>query len=236
MPAGTIVSSGSLVSPGGQQGIPGPNAVSTDSGNIATFGSDSKIYVPPTPAGVIWDFAGATAPTGWLLCDGSAVNRTTYAALFTAISTTYGVGDGSTTFNLPDTRGRIGVGAGQGTSLTNRALAATGGEESHVLAIAELASHTHVQNAHGHTDSGHVHGDSGHAHALPIYSYSVTLTAGGAAIAAIGSGLNSSSGQANIGSAVASIQNTTATNQNTGSGTAHNNMPPFIVFNRIIKT
>lgn len=58
---------------------------------------------------MVSDFAGTSAPTGWLLCDGTAVSRTTYAALFAVISTVYGVGDGSTTFNLPDGRGRVNV-------------------------------------------------------------------------------------------------------------------------------
>jgi microcystin-dependent protein len=65
--------------------------------------------------GMVAAFARTTAPTGWLACDGSAVSRTTYAALFAAISTTYGVGDGSTTFNLPDCRGVFMRGAGSQT-------------------------------------------------------------------------------------------------------------------------
>lgn len=59
------------------------------------------------PTGVLQDFAGTSAPDGWLLCDGSEVSRTEYAALFAVIGTTYGVGDGSTTFNLPDERGQF---------------------------------------------------------------------------------------------------------------------------------
>lgn len=59
------------------------------------------------PTGVVLPFAGTAAPTGWLACDGTAISRTTYASLFAAISTSYGVGDGSTTFNLPDLRGRF---------------------------------------------------------------------------------------------------------------------------------
>jgi microcystin-dependent protein len=62
------------------------------------------------PAGAILVFAGSAAPTGWLLCDGSAVSRATYATLFAIISTTYGSGDGSTTFNLPNLKGRVPVG------------------------------------------------------------------------------------------------------------------------------
>ena len=64
--------------------------------------------------GMIFAYAGASAPTGFLLCDGSAVSRTTYAGLFSLIGTTYGAGDGSTTFNVPDLRGRFAIGAGTG--------------------------------------------------------------------------------------------------------------------------
>jgi microcystin-dependent protein len=62
------------------------------------------------PIGAILAWPGATAPTGWVLCDGSAISRTTYATLFAAISTSFGSGDGSTTFNVPDLRGRVMVG------------------------------------------------------------------------------------------------------------------------------
>lgn len=65
--------------------------------------------------GTVWMYGGATAPTGWLLCDGSAISRTTYANLFAVLSTTYGVGDGSTTFNVPDARGVFIRGAGTQT-------------------------------------------------------------------------------------------------------------------------
>lgn len=64
------------------------------------------------PAGVVVPYAGAAAPSGYLLCDGSAVSRTTYAALFAVLSTAFGSGDGSTTFNLPDMRETIPVGVG----------------------------------------------------------------------------------------------------------------------------
>lgn len=104
--------------------------------------------------GTVTQYAGSSAPTGWLLCDGSAVSRTTYAALFTIVGTTYGTGDGSTTFNLPDIRGRVSIGAGQGSGLTNRTLAATGGAETHTLTIAEMPAHTHTYHA-GQFGSGY---------------------------------------------------------------------------------
>ena len=96
-------------------------------------------------AGVIQMFAGATPPAGWLLCDGSAVSRTTYATLYAAIGDTWGAGDGSTTFNLPDLRGRAPIGAGAGSGLTARTLGGTVGVESVTLNAAQsgLRAHTH---------------------------------------------------------------------------------------------
>ncbi len=96
------------------------------------------------PTGLVSPFAGASAPAGWLACDGSAVSRSTYAALFTVLGTIYGAGNGTTTFNLPDLRGRTVIGVGQGSSLANRMLGGTVGEETHTLTTAEIPSHTHT--------------------------------------------------------------------------------------------
>lgn len=98
------------------------------------------------PTGSLLMFAGAAAPSGWLLCDGAAVSRTTYAALFAAISTTYGVGNGSTTFNVPDLCGRSPLGAGTGAGLTARTLGAIGGEQTHQLTDAELPASQILRN------------------------------------------------------------------------------------------
>jgi len=98
---------------------------------------------------------------GWLLCDGRAVSRTTYAALFTKLGTAYGAGDGSSTFNLPDGRGRGLIGAGTGTGLTARVLGAKGGEESHVISVGEMPSHDHGgKTAAGATATGTTGGGS----------------------------------------------------------------------------
>ncbi len=91
---------------------------------------------------MIWSCRGAV-PSGFLACDGAAVSRATYADLFAVIGTTHGAGDGVTTFNLPDARGRSAVGTGQGSGLTNRALGATGGAESHTLTEAQMPMHGH---------------------------------------------------------------------------------------------
>jgi microcystin-dependent protein len=101
-----------------------------------------------TPSGVIMQFAGVTAPAGYLFCDGTAVSRATYGGLFTAISTTYGVGDNSTTFNLPDLRGRVPVGRHTSDSSFD-VLGETGGAKTHTLTIAEMPSHTHNVQGNG---------------------------------------------------------------------------------------
>ena len=91
-------------------------------------------YVGFCPPGVVLPYAGAVAPEGWLLCDGTAISRTTYGSLFSAISTTYGTGDGSTTFTLPDFRGVYPRGAGT-NSTTNY-----GGVTGHTPAGGSLGS------------------------------------------------------------------------------------------------
>lgn len=103
---------------------------------------------PPTPPGAVMMWTTATAPGGWLLCDGSAVSRTTYAALFAAIGTTYGAGDGSTTFNVPNLKGRVPVGRDSGDSSFDT-LGETGGAKTHTLTVGEMPAHTHTTALHG---------------------------------------------------------------------------------------
>ena len=93
------------------------------------------------PVGCIVPFTSDVVPENWLLCDGSAVSRTEYALLFSIIGTTYGVGDGSTTFNLPDLRGRVAVGK-DGTQTEFDNLGEKGGEKTHQLTVGELPKHT----------------------------------------------------------------------------------------------
>jgi hypothetical protein len=118
----------------------------TDPAHLATKGYvDAQVsgIGGGVPIGSVFDFAGTSAPTGYLLCFGQAINRTTYAALFAALGTTYGAGDGSTTFNVPDLRGRFtagrddmgGAGAGRlGRNITAVNLGAVGGAEYTVFA------------------------------------------------------------------------------------------------------
>ena len=127
-----------------------------DAGVSAGAGVDGAL------AGTVsmWSGTASSVPNGYLLCDGSAVNRVTYTALFNAIGTAHGAGDGSTTFNLPNLRNRFVVGEG-----TSYALAATGGS-----ADATLVSHSH--NVNGNTNNTGDHGHSGNTSNTGDHSHS----------------------------------------------------------------
>lgn len=176
------------------------------------------------PAGSIIQWGGSTAPANWLLCDGSVVSRSTYASLFSAIGTTYGAGDGSSTFQLPDLRGRVAVGKNGGSFGT---LGATGGVESVTLTAAQsgLPAHNHTQNAHNHTQDPHSHGG--------------VIIIGGISVPQ-GSyyGSYGQYGTTNTSATTATNQATTATNNpNTAADAeqSHTNVQPYQVVNYIIK-
>lgn len=126
--------------------------------DAASTGWRSAVMVGAAPCGSIMPFAGATIPAGWLACDGAAVSRTTYSSLFAAlggISSPWGLGNGSTTFNLPDLRKRVPV--GKGASGTLSTLGAIGGAETMTLAEAHIAAHTHTFSATTSNSGDHQH-------------------------------------------------------------------------------
>lgn len=199
------------------------------------------------PPGSVITTAATSAPSGWLLCSGAAVSRTTYAALFAVIGTTYGAGDGSTTFNLPDLRGRVAAGLDNmgGTDAGRldwaNTIGTTGGAQNHTLTTAEMPSHTHIQDAHTHTQNAHTHTQDAHSHGLSVGTVVLVGNGGGVAYMT-SSGAYGTYNAATINNATATNQNTTATNnnttatnQNTGGGGAHNNMQPTLLLNYIIK-
>lgn len=166
MPAGWAVTfhnvgSGTItLNPNSSETIDGQTTIALIPGQSLTVystGTEFRTIVDGTPVGTIIDFAGATAPSGWLFCDELAISRTAFAALFNVIGTTYGVGDGSTTFNKPDLRGRAAVGkdnmggntAGRITSaavsIDGTVLGAAGGAQT--VASAALPSHNHELTA-----------------------------------------------------------------------------------------
>lgn len=193
------------------------NFISHESRISALEGSNFAL-----PPGVILARPSASLPTGFLLCDGSAVNRVNYAALFAVIGTTYGSGDGSTTFNLPDFRGRVPIGSGTGALLTNRTLGQKVGAETHTVSESEMATHSHTL-----TDPGHTH----------LYPHTHTAFGGG------GSTVyplfnNATASNANYGASGSPTQYATTgvTLSNTGGGGSHPNMQPSLVCNFVIKT
>jgi microcystin-dependent protein len=151
------------------------------------------------PPGVVLPFAGSTLPPGWLWCDGDAIDRWYYARLFGIIGVQFGSGDGSTTFNLPDMRGRVPValdnlgGSDAGRLSAANTVGGTGGTETHTLTSAEMPTHTH-----------------------PLAQ---TLVEAG-----VSATVNYDGGSAG------------GTTGFTGSGSAHNNMQPYLLLNYIIKT
>jgi microcystin-dependent protein len=98
-------------------------------------------------AGFIQAYGGKVAPEGWLMCDGSAVSRTTYADLFAVIGTAYGIGDGSTTFNLPNLGGKVPVGL-DSNDTDFEDLGQTGGEKTHTLTVEQIPPHWHTNEHH----------------------------------------------------------------------------------------
>jgi microcystin-dependent protein len=179
------------------------------------------------PAGSIIQWVSNTLPANWLLCDGSAVSRSTYSSLFAAIGTQYGVGDGTATFNLPNLKGRVAVGRDSAQTEFD-VLGETGGAKTHTLTTAQMPSHTHTQDSHNHTQNAHSHpvGGSG-----SLFLVNGGGTNGGANVTVGGGSYAVSVSQ----STTATNNPATATNQNTGGGGAHNNLQPYQVFNYIIK-
>ncbi len=141
--------------------------LSLNPGDVLAFDGTKWVAQPGVPLGTILPFAGAAAPPGWLLCDGSEVSRASYAGLFAAIGTAYGAGDDELTFCVPDMRGRVAVGLDNlGGDSANRltlaqadVLGGAGGSESHTpsgtvsvdgaigettLSVNQIPSHSHV--------------------------------------------------------------------------------------------
>lgn len=197
------------------------------------------------PAGIVMPFAGSVAPQGYLLCDGSAVSRTDYADLFTAIGTTYGAGDGSTTFNVPDLSGRVVLGVSQ-----SHALGTTGGEAAHTLTESELPAHSHVVPAHGHADDITATTPAlTHTITQPVFKYVRSNSSGTSYYRhgdAVNNGGGNASGSRSANAVVAkhdpadctvsgAIDDCASmTSSVAGNDGLHNNMQPYLVTNYII--
>ena len=216
------------------------NKTATISGVDTLTNSSGGAFVP---TGVIQMYGGSSAPTGWLLCDGTAVSRTTYASLFTAIGTNFGVGNGTTTFNLPDLRGRSPIGAGTGSGLTARTLGTNYGAETHTLSTSELPSHTHSNTVSG-GNTGNMSANASHTHTPAVDN--VQLGRGAYGFSALGGGyqglliLRGSDSGSSCTNTSTSVEHThtftpSISNASAGSGGAHANLHPVLTINYIIK-
>lgn len=186
-------------------------------GNLSTEVQKSITALTLKPGDVIESF-GLLNTDGRLLCDGAAYSRTDYADLFAAIGTTYGAGNGTTTFNVPDCRDRFPVGV-SGTKVVG----STGGEDTHVLTTAEMPSHTHGARLALDTSGG-----SGATVKGWAFNSSIGIGGGSNNVAdrAAGDTTGFSTANANAGYPIAV----------NGSGTAHNNIPPYMARWVYIKT
>jgi microcystin-dependent protein len=140
--------------------------------NSAVAFANSVAYTnAAVPSGVVQNYAGATAPTGWFECNGAAVSRTTYATLFTAIGTAFGAGNGTTTFNVPDLRGEFVRGWDNGRGVDSgraRGSAQAQSMQSHTHTGTTVSAGNHSHSASADTQGAHSHGvaDPGHSHAV----------------------------------------------------------------------
>jgi microcystin-dependent protein len=195
--------------------------------------------------GIIKMYGGASAPSGYLLCDGSEVSRATYADLFSVIGTSFGFGDGSTTFELPDLTARFPVGMDGGDADFDH-IGHIGGDKRVTLNVLEMPSHTHTQQAHNHTQQAHNHNmstqDTDHDHNIAFNN----ATAAGSTEPRIATGgtyesdgpisNNRQDHRHTIWSRTAVNNAATAVNNNAGAGNSHQNLPPYLAINFIIKT
>lgn len=210
------------------------------------------------PVGALVPFAGLTAPNGFLLCQGQSLSRTLYATLFNVIGTLYGEGDGSTTFNLPDTRGRtlfsVNPTNNNAPCSTVYPIGFKGGKEQQRLTIDQLPRHGHAIEIMGHThgvvDKGHIHPilDAPHKHNIGVRSNNEDVTNLQSVLSNI---VNASTtyGTVETEETFSGITSTlsaptgvkinkayeSATIKETGGNSLVNTMPPFITVNFIIK-
>jgi microcystin-dependent protein len=196
-------------------------------------------YVAPTGSIIIW--STNTPPSNWLLCNGATVSRTTYATLFSVIGTTYGAGDGSTTFVVPNLMGRVPVGRDANQTEFDT-LAETGGAKTVTLAITNLPAHTHTgtTNSDTHSHTGTANSAGAHTHKYDTGG-SVPRAAGTqdgvAGIVNTREDTTESAGSHTHSLSINSDSHShTFTTAATGSGTAFSILQPYLVLNYIIKT
>ena len=140
--------------------------------------------VASSPTASVIAYAGSSAPSGWLFCDGASISRSTYSTLYAAIGTTYGSASGST-FSVPDLKGRVIAGkessdtrlTSGGSNINGGTLGSSGGTETHILLTAEMPEHTHTQSSNVNT--GGAEGGTGAPGSVTAGSTTSTFPTGG---------------------------------------------------------
>ena len=180
-------------------------------------GNFDKIDAALSVTGVVQLFAGSSAPNGWLICNGQAVSRTTYAALFAVIGTTYGAGNGSTTFNIPNLVNK--------TVRGSNSLGKTGGSDTVKLSTANMPAHTHGGGSLTAASAG------AHTHTSTQYLSGNVDTDGHMA-----TGGNTNSGSWTSSSNGAHTHTISGSTASAGSGSAVTITNPYVMLHYIIKT
>lgn len=220
----------------------GTPTAATDAATKAYADSIPQAVMPP---GALVPFGGPTTPTGWLLCNGAAVSRSTYADLFAAIGTVHGAGNGTTTFNVPDMRGKFPIGV------------AASGTASALGQIGGTIDHTHTGPSHTHAGPSHTHLGPSHSHAAdlvtdgktPATTGAVKTGSGGAGHTFEATGgdpeahnhgtaihFHTASGNTDNGGVFATSASGTAATGVGGTGATGGANPPYRALHFIIKT
>lgn len=196
--------------------------------------AEYEASIAGVPIGAMMAYGGPTAPTGWLLCYGQAVSRTTYAKLFAVIGTAYGVGDGSSTFNLPDKRGRASIGAdNMGGTPANRVTQAGSGINASAIGNAGGSEYAQEDTIAASSTALSVVSDPSHSHAIVLHTNGGGPPVGQITSISGGTAPNGTTQPSATGITVSTSVTTTASSSLVGSS---QNMPPVQVDNIIIYT
>jgi microcystin-dependent protein len=249
--ASTLDLSAKTITLPGSVGIPSGTVIESSIANGAVtkvkLGADAVAFLVPT--GTVLPYAASSAPTGYLICNGDAISRSTYADLFNIIGTTYGVGNGSTTFNLPDLRGRVPAGADDiggsdaGRLDTSNTLGTGIGNQNHTLLDSQIPAHNHSVSVSGSQNVNSGGHSVDHSHNMN-FRISNNVSLGGNALGLMQdnwSSLNVSKTTSGVNADHSHNFNVSFTSTGNAStlgvtgGNPHPNMQPTILLNYIIK-